>query len=122
MIVPPRRLVLASASPARLRLLHDAGFDPTVIVSGVDEENVSYDDPFELVRALAELKAQTVAGTVGLTDAVVLGCDSMFLLEGDVLGKPASAEDAIARWKRMPGCTGVLSTVPSLVVFATGRG
>lgn len=121
MIVPSRRLVLASASPARLRLLHDAGFDPTVIVSGVDEENVSYDDPFELVRALAELKAQTVAGTVGLTDAVVLGCDSMFLLDGDVLGKPASAEDAIARWKRMRGGTGVLLTGHCLIDLATGR-
>lgn len=121
MFVSARRLVLASASPARLRLLHDAGFDPTVIVSGVDEDSIECADAFELVRTLAEMKAQTVAGTVGLTDAVVLGCDSMFLLEGDVLGKPASAEDAIARWKRMRGGTGVLLTGHCLVDIRTGR-
>jgi septum formation protein len=113
--------VLASASPARLRLLHDAGFDPTVIVSGVDEESVEYDDPFDLVRTLAEMKAQTVAASAGLSEAVVVGCDSMFLLDGDVLGKPESEEDAIARWKRMRGGTGVLLTGHCAIDVSTGR-
>jgi septum formation protein len=113
--------VLASASPARRRLLVDAGFDPTVLVSGVDEESIEIEDGFELVATLAEMKARTVAATEGLSDAVVLGCDSMFLLDGEVLGKPLSAEEAISRWKRMRGRTGVLLTGHCLVDVATGR-
>lgn len=113
--------MLASASPARLRLLHDAGFDPTVIVSGVDEESVQIDDAFDLVVTLARLKANAVAATDGLGDALVLGCDSMFLLDGEVLGKPLTTEDAISRWKRMRGGTGVLLTGHCLVDLGAGR-
>lgn len=102
-------------------MLHDAGFDPTVIVSGVDEESIEIDDGFELVATLAEMKARAVAATDGLGDALVLGCDSMFLLDGEVLGKPLSAEEAIGRWKRMRGRTGVLLTGHCVVDVATGR-
>ena len=116
-----RTLVLASASPARLRLLRDAGFDPTVIVSGVDEDSVSADDPFDHVRLLAEAKARTVASGRGVTDAVVVGCDSMLLIDGELLGRPASPEDATLRWKRMRGRTGVLLTGHCVVDTTTGR-
>src|SRR4051812_27871216 len=105
-----RTLVLASASPARLRLLREAGFDPTVVVSGIDESGVMADDPFDLVRMLAEAKARAVAAGPGVGDALVVGCDSMLLFDGDVLGRPATPEDATLRWKRMRGRTGALLT------------
>ena len=116
-----RTLVLASASPARLRLLRDAGFDPTVVVSGVDESNHLAGDPFDLVRLLAEAKAKAVAAGPGVSNAVVVGCDSMLLFDGEVLGKPVTAEDATLRWKRMRGRSGALLTGHCVVDVPTGR-
>lgn len=112
--------MLASASPARLRLLHDAGFDPKVVVSGVSEDDVASAEPDALVQELADRKATAVAGTRPGGE-LVIGCDSMLVLDGVVLGKPASAVEAVQRWQRMRGRTGALLTGHCVVDTATGR-
>jgi septum formation protein len=114
------RLVLASASPARLATLRSAGIEPSVIVSGVDESVVTGLAPAALALRLAELKCAAVAGT--LTDgSIVLGCDSVLELDGEALGKPSDAGDAVRRWEAMRGRSGVLHTGHALRDTATGR-
>jgi septum formation protein len=117
-----RTLVLASASPARLGLLKQAGFDPRVLVSGVDEEAISAPTPAELARVLAEAKAAAVAGG-GLLDGgeLVVGCDSVLELDGRALGKPADAAEATARWRQMRGRSGVLRTGHCVIDTLSGR-
>jgi septum formation protein len=116
-----RRLVLASASTARLRLLRDAGIDPQVIVSGLDESSIAAADAHALVGALATAKADAVASVVNDRDAVVLGCDSMFVVGDEVLGKPGGADAAAQRWHRMRGRSGVLVTGHCVVDLSSGR-
>lgn len=117
----PRRLVLASASPARLGLLRQAGFRPEVIVSGVDEDALTAATPAALALVLAEAKAAVVAALPEAAGALVIGCDSVLELDGEALGKPADAEEATARWKSMRGRAGVLRTGHSLTDTTTGR-
>ena len=114
-----RPLVLASASPARLRLLRDAGFAPEVVVSDVDESQVEATEPRALVQELATRKASVVAGR--LTSGLVVGCDSMLLLDGRLLGKPRDAAEATSRWRAMRGRTGTLLTGHTVVDAASGR-
>lgn len=140
-------LLLASASPARRRLLEQACIPHRVRVSGVDEQGIRDPDPLHLVRRLARAKAEAVAAelpqfaaspaaearaaeaspppvstngsTAGGSGAAaaeqpdcsaVLGCDSLLVFEGEVFGKPATAAEAVARWRRMSGGRAELHT------------
>lgn len=114
------RLVLASASPARLETLRRAGLDPEVIVSGVDESVVDSDSAEDLVAALARLKCRAVVPHAG-SDALVIGCDSVLAHSGSILGKPADAAEATERWRRMRGTSGVLHTGHCLAVNGVER-
>lgn len=114
----PIRLVLASASPARLSTLRAAGVAPEVIVSDVDEDAVlgaaqaAADVPLgpaDIALLLARAKAEDVVGA-GPDADLVLGCDSVLELDGEVHGKPADATEAVRRWRRMRGRSGILHT------------
>lgn len=112
------RVVLASASSGRLRVLRDAGIDPLVVVSGVDEDAIAAGlgpdaDPGTVVTALAAAKADAVVGVLGAdvaADAVVIGCDSMLYVDGRLTGKPGTAELARRQWHSMAGREGRLFT------------
>ena len=132
--MPPTHptLLLASASPARLATLRSAGVEPLVRVSSVDEDAVvaAAEDvagaPLEaadVALLLARAKAEDVVTALeidhdeGGTDAdeeddgiLVLGCDSVLELDGQVHGKPVDSAEALERWRRMRGGTGVLHT------------
>ena len=101
-------LTLASASPARRRLLQQAAIPHRVRVSGLDESTIAHSDPVQLVQRLAAAKAEAVAAAAGA--GPVLGCDSLLVFDGDVFGKPQTAADAEARWHRMAGRWGDLLT------------
>lgn len=110
--------MLASASTGRLKVLRQAGVDPLVVVSGVDEDAVAAAlgpdaSPPDVVRTLARAKAEEVAGELDggvAADCVVLGCDSMLYLDGRLCGKPGSADAAADQWRRMAGRSGGLHT------------
>jgi septum formation protein len=130
----PLTLLLASASPARRATLLSAGVRPLVRVSSVDEDAVvaaaevlhgpmeAADVALLLARAKAEDVVTALDGDAGDEDqdaagapdagdpALVLGCDSVLELDGEVHGRPADAAEAVARWKRMRGGSGVLHT------------
>ena len=127
------RVCLASTSPARLMLLRQAGVEPLTLAPQVDEDAVIAAveaaegrtlDPAEHVLLLARRKAADVAARVAEEepdfDGLVIGGDSMFELDGEVLGKPYTAEAATARWRAMRGRTGTLHSGHSVYRLSPG--
>lgn len=112
------KLVLASTSPARLRLLRDGGIEPVTISPGVDEELVTQlaleageiTNTQDMVLLLAKAKAEAVLNHPEAKGALIIGCDSSLDLDGESLGKPHEPEVAIERWKSMRGRSGRLYT------------
>jgi septum formation protein len=122
------QVVLGSASSGRLSVLRQAGLDPLVRVSGVDEDGVTAAlepaaGPGDVVCALARAKARRVAGGLEAalaTDCVVIGCDSMLHFGGALVGKPASADAARNQWRSMGGRSGELFTGHCVVRLSDG--
>lgn len=122
--MPARRLVLASASLARRRLLVDAGFDPEVIVSGIDEHDLRAEAPADIVLELAIRKAEAVAERIADEPrdppALVVGCDSLLDVDGRAVGKPTDAHDALTHWQAIRGRHAELVTGHCVVDLQSG--
>lgn len=111
--------VLASASPARRRLLQTAGIEPVVCASDFDESQIQLSNPELLVQTLAQCKAQMVAEQ--FKSELILGCDSVLQVNGEIYGKPADSTEAIARWQKMRGNVGDLYTGHALIDLSQSR-
>lgn len=113
------QFVLASASPARRRLLQSVGIEPIVYPSDFDESQIQLDDPNRLVQTLAQRKAETVIPQ--FESALIMGCDSILAVNGQIHGKPANTQEAIARWQIMQGNFGDLYTGHTLIDLTQNR-
>ena len=114
-----RRLVLASASPARLGVLRAAGFAPEVVVSGVAEDDVT-GPTAKVAQVLAERKAAAVADRLQ-GEAIVLGCDSVLDVDGETRGKASSLDEARAWWRSVAGRSAVLHSGLCVIDTTTDR-
>ncbi len=107
------RLILASSSPRRLDLLRLIGVEPVVSPADIDESGIAGEGPAELVLRLASSKAQKIAATA--PNDVVLGADTIVLLDGEVMNKPIDSGDAIRMLSRLGGTTHQVLTAVAVV-------
>lgn len=108
------KLILASASVRRAEILHDAGLSFTVLSSAVDETPMANESPAELVQRLADAKAELVAARA-VGPAIIIAADTEVVLDGHVLGKPRTSEDARQMLTKLSGRTHSVLTGVTLV-------
>ena len=108
------KLILASTSPRRAEILHDAGFSFTVVASAVDETPIPGESPSLLVQRLADAKAELVAARA-VGPAIVLAADTVVTLEGRIFGKPRSSDDARHMLESLSGRTHAVVTGVTLI-------
>lgn len=117
------RIILASASSARTKLLTEARIPHQVEVSGIHEEAEPFIKlkPSEMVLALAYEKARAIAEQHAGEQVLVIGADSTLEFEGRAMAKPESAEVAIEWWRSYVGKSGLLHTGQTVIDVASGR-
>jgi septum formation protein len=112
--LPPIKLILASASARRADILRDAGLSFTVLSSAVDETPVPGESATDLVQRLADAKAELVAARA-VGPAIVIAADTVVVLDGQVLGKPRTSDDARNMLTKLSGRTHSVVTAVTLV-------
>jgi septum formation protein len=108
------KIILASASPRRAEILRNAGISFSVLSSAIDETPYSNEDPADLVQRLANAKSELVAARA-VGPAIVIAADTIVVLDGHILGKPRSTEDARLMLEQLSGRTHSVLTGVSLV-------
>jgi septum formation protein len=108
------KLILASASPRRAQILHDAGFSFTVMSSAVDETPIPNESPSDMVQRLADAKAELIASRA-VGPAIILAADTVVALEGRIFGKPRSTDDARHMLEQLSGRTHAVLTGVTLI-------
>ncbi|MEW5923853.1 MAG: nucleoside triphosphate pyrophosphatase [Candidatus Zixiibacteriota bacterium] len=109
-----QRLVLASGSPRRVFLLSEAGVRFRQLIPDIHEDNNLHTMPYRLATILAEKKAEAVLDRLE-NDEIALGCDTIVVLDGKILGKPTSPEDAVRMLKLMSGRMHVVCSAVALL-------
>lgn len=108
------KLILASASPRRAEILHDAGFSFHVVSSAVDETPFPEESPEDMVQRLADAKAELVAARA-VGPGIVIAADTAVTLDGQIFGKPRSSDDARRMLEKLSGRTHAVLTGVTLI-------
>lgn len=115
-IMQKKKIILASASPRRSELMAQAGFEFEIKVSH-KEEHYQSEEPEEIVKELALLKAEDIAEQTDLTNTIIIGADTVVASEGQILGKPKSKEDAFAMIQGLQGKKHQVYTGTAIIIF-----